>query len=275
MRGGPIPLYESGPLRNRADRIAVAPVGQGVAAWFLATSHLLCSVSPVNATGREWAIQMAAKLVIFDCDGVLVDTEPIANEKLAEFLSGLGLVLTRDECRREFQGMMIEDVCRHVAELLDQPFDPSLPPRVRRTIEDAVAIDVKPVPGAVHLVHRVAASGLSYCVASSGSIPKMHSTLGPVGLLPMMEDVLFSAQDVERGKPHPDIFLAAAAAMGHRCQDAVVIEDSLSGVRAGVAAGARVLGYAGDPFTDADALRKEGAEIIHRMEDVADIIGLP
>jgi beta-phosphoglucomutase-like phosphatase (HAD superfamily) len=199
---------------------------------------------------------MPPKLVIFDCDGVLVDTEAIANEKLAEFLSELGLELTRDDCRRQFQGKMIEDVCRHVAELLGQPFDPSLPPRVRQTIEDAVAIDVTPVPGVIDLVHRVAASDISFCVASSGSIPKMHSTLGPVGLLPMMRDVLFSAQDIGRGKPHPDIFLTAAAAMGHRCEDSIVIEDSLSGVQAGVAAGARVLGYAGDPFTDADALQK-------------------
>ncbi len=217
---------------------------------------------------------MAPNLVIFDCDGVLVDTEPVANAKLAEFLLELGLDLSRDECRRQFQGKMIEDVCRHVADLLDQPFDPTLPPRVRRTIEDAVAIDVKPVPGVIDLIQRVAASDISYCVASSGSVPKMHSTLGPVGLLPLMKDVLFSAQDVGRGKPHPDIFLIAAAAMGHRCEDAVVIEDSLSGVQAGVAAGARVLGYAGDPFTDADALRQEGAEIVHRMEDVCGLLGL-
>jgi len=217
---------------------------------------------------------MPPKLVIFDCDGVLVDTEAIANEKLAEFLSELGLELTRDDCRRQFQGKMIEDVCRHVAELLGQPFDPSLPPRVRQTIEDAVAVDVTPVPGVIDLVHRVAASDISFCVASSGSIPKMHSTLGPVGLLPMMRDVLFSAQDIGRGKPHPDIFLTAAAAMGHRCEDSVVIEDSLSGVQAGVAAGARVLGYAGDPFTDAEALQNAGAEIVHRMEEVCEVIGL-
>ena len=217
---------------------------------------------------------MPPKLVIFDCDGVLVDTEAIANEKLAEFLSELGLELTRDDCRRQFQGKMIEDVCRHVAELLGQPFDPSLPPRVRQTIEDAVAVDVTPVPGVIDLVHRVAASDISFCVASSGSIPKMHSTLGPVGLLPMMRDVLFSAQDIGRGKPHPDIFLTAAAAMGHRCEDSIVIEDSLSGVQAGVAAGARVLGYAGDPFTDAEALQNAGAEIVHRMEEVCEVIGL-
>lgn len=217
---------------------------------------------------------MPPKLVIFDCDGVLVDTEATANEHLAIFLSELGLDLTRDECRQQFQGKMIEDVCRHVAVLLDQPFDPSLPPRVRRTIENAVAIDVKPVPGVVDLVHRVAASDIAFCVASSGSIPKMHSTLGPVGLLPLMKDVLFSAQDIGRGKPHPDIFLTAAAAMGHRCEDAVVIEDSLSGVQAGVAAGARVLGYAGDPFTDAAALRSAGAEIVHRMADVCEVIEL-
>lgn len=217
---------------------------------------------------------MPPKLVIFDCDGVLVDTEATANEHLAGFLSELGINLTPDECRQQFQGKMIEDVCRHVAELLEQPFDPSLPPRVRRTIEEAVAIDVKPVPGVIDLVHRVAASDIAFCVASSGSIPKMHSTLGPVGLLPLMKDVLFSAQDVGRGKPHPDIFLTAAAAMGHRCEDAVVIEDSLSGVQAGVAAGARVLGYAGDPFTDSDALRSAGAEVIHRMADVCEVIGL-
>ncbi len=217
---------------------------------------------------------MLPKLVIFDCDGVLVDTEAIANERLSAFLTELGLPLSRDECRRQFQGKMIEDVCRHVADLLGRPFDPSMPAHVRRTIEDAVAVDVKPVPGVIDLVHRVAASGASFCVASSGSIPKMHSTLGPVGLLPLMRDVLFSAQDTGRGKPHPDIFLTAAAAMGHRCEDAVVIEDSLSGVQAGVAAGARVLGYAGDPFTDAGALSDAGAEIVHRMEDVHDLIGL-
>lgn len=217
---------------------------------------------------------MRPKLIIFDCDGVLVDSEAVANDCMARLFSNMGLPMTGPDCRQRFQGMMIEDVCREVAVLTNRPYDPALPAVVRENVENTLAAGVEPVPGAVELVLRVIANDIPYCVASSGSIGKMQLTLGNIGLLKVMEGLLFSAQDVERGKPHPDIYLAAAAAMNHRCEDAIVIEDSVTGVRAGVAAGARVLGYAGDPFTDTAALQDAGAEVFDDMGAVHGLIGL-
>ena len=217
---------------------------------------------------------MRAKLVIFDCDGVLVDTEKLSNDRMAKVLTEYGVPMTGHESRMRFQGKSIEDVCREAARMAGQPYEPTFPEFVRNEIEDVLRRGVEPVPGAVPLVKSIANSGTPYCVASSGSIQKMHLTLGAVGLLPILKEYLFSAQDVERGKPHPDIFIAAANAMKCSVGDAVIIEDSVTGVIAGVASGARVLGFAGDPFTDATALSDAGAEVFHHMDDVAALIGL-
>ena len=217
---------------------------------------------------------MRPNLVIFDCDGVLVDTEAVANARMAELFSAMGLAVNGTECRRLFQGKTMEDVCAEVDALLGRPVDPEFPSHVRREVEITLQAGVDPVPGVVDLVGRVIGSGIPHCVASAGSVSKMHLTLGHVGLLPVMRDRLFSAQDVGRGKPHPDVFLAAAAAMGVACGEAVIIEDSVTGVMAGVASGARVLGYAGDPFTDANMLEDAGAEVFFDMADVDALIGL-
>ena len=217
---------------------------------------------------------MKPRLVIFDCDGVLVDTEAAANARMAEIFTDLGHAMTPAECRTLFQGRTMEGVCETFAQLAGRAFDPSLPALLRAEVEKVLAVTTEPVPGAINLVHRVRCEGLPMCVASSGSVPKMHVTLGKIGLLPLLKDVLFSAQDIGRGKPHPDVFLAAAETMGCRCEDAVIIEDSVSGVMAGVAARARVIGYAGDPFTDPDNLAEAGAEIVHDLADVPERIGL-
>ena len=217
---------------------------------------------------------MSSPLIIFDCDGVLVDSEAIANDAMAEVFAGLGLSLSGVECRRMFQGKMMEDVCREAEQLAGIARDPQLPARVRQVTEEALAGRVGPVPGVVELVHSLVADEIEFCVASSGSVSKMQLTLGGVGLLPVMRGRLFSAQDVGRGKPHPDVFLTAAAAMGRRCEEAVIIEDSVTGVQAGVASGARVLGYAGDEFTDAQALSDNGAEVFFDMAEVRDLAGL-
>ena len=217
---------------------------------------------------------MKTKLVIFDCDGVLVDTEAIANNRMAELFTDYGFAISGSDCRKRFQGKLMEDVCRQVAELAGKSYDPSFPKMIRDTVAETLANGVEPIPGVIDLVHKIVESGIPYCVASSGSVSKMHLTLGHVGLLPFMKGRLFSAQDVARGKPHPDVFIAAAGAMNLSCTNAVILEDSVSGVQAGVASGARVLGYAGDPFTDGSALADAGAEIFHHMDEVPDLIGL-
>ncbi len=217
---------------------------------------------------------MLHELVIFDCDGVLVDTETIANNHIARVLSQHGPQTTGEECRQMFQGKTLEDVCATYASMHDLVFNPALATTIRREVEDAMTSGIKPIPGVVDLVHHLLDENIAVCVASSGSIPKMHKTLGQVGLLEHLQHVLFSAQDIGRGKPHPDVFLAAAKAMNVNCKDAVIIEDSLSGVQAGIAAGARVLGYAGDAFTNAQGLLDAGAEVFTQMKDVRALIGL-
>ena len=217
---------------------------------------------------------MKPRLVIFDCDGVLVDTEAAANARMAEIFTDLGHTITAEECRTLFQGRTMEGVCETFADMAGRVYDPSLPAILRAEVEEVLAVTTEPIPDAINLVHRIRREGLPMCVASSGSVPKMHITLGKIGLLPLLKDVLFSAQDIGRGKPHPDVFLAAAEAMGFRCEDAVIIEDSISGVLAGVAARSRVIGYAGDPFTDADRLAEAGAEIVYDLAEVPERIGL-
>jgi HAD superfamily hydrolase (TIGR01509 family) len=227
------------------------------------------------STYSVWGTKfMMHELVIFDCDGVLVDTEMIANNHIAEVLSQYGPTITGEESRKLFQGKTLEDVCETFASTHNLPHDAELPKLMRRTIEDAMSSGIEPIPGAVELVHQLIDQDIALCVASSGSIPKMHKTLGQVGLLDQLEHLLFSAQNVGRGKPYPDVFLAAAKAMNVDCRNAVIIEDSLSGVQAGIAAGARVLGYAGDAFTDAAELAGAGAEVFTDMADVRGLIGL-
>jgi len=212
-------------------------------------------------------------LIIFDCDGVLVDTESRANDRMAEIFSDMGVSLSGRECRALFQGRTMEDVCAHFAQMAGIAADPALPAHIRSEVEITLSSGVQPIPGIGDLLTFLDDKAIPFCVGSSGSVSKMHVTLGQSGLLDRLRDVLFSAQDIGRGKPHPDVFLHAAKAMGYSCENAVIIEDSISGVQAGIASGARVLGYCGDLFTRPGDLREAGAEIIHAMDAVPPLLG--
>ena len=217
---------------------------------------------------------MTPELVIFDCDGVLVDTEGPSSQAIAEFFTRWGAPVTAEECRRLFQGKPMEAICAEMAERAGMAPDPELPQKVRAEVEYALRDLAAPIPGVGELLEVLASNGIPVSVGSSGSVRKMRMTLGNAGLLAFFGDRLFSGQDVGRGKPAPDVFLAAAAASGHRCEDAAIIEDSIVGVRAAVASGARVFGYAEDPHADANALAQEGAEVISSMAIVPSKLGL-
>ena len=217
---------------------------------------------------------MTPELIIFDCDGVLVDTETVAHQRMADVFTEIGYAMTLHECRDLYEGQTLEDLCHHVHKNLGMKPDPDLTFHVRDQIEAAVADDVTIIPGVSELVDVIIDRQIPYCVASSGSVRKMHMTLGKTGLLDRLEHVLFSAQDVGRGKPHPDVFLAAAEAMNISCDRAVIIEDSVSGIQAGLTAGARVLGYAGDPFTKAETLKAAGAEVFFDMGEAHSLMKL-
>jgi HAD superfamily hydrolase (TIGR01509 family) len=214
-------------------------------------------------------------LTIFDCDGVLVDSEPAANRVMVEMLGDLGFTIGLADCMARFVGKSMKTVQAEVMAEAGAIFPPGWPEVIRaRTIETFQRERIEAIPGIhdVVLAHRVA--GRPYCVASSGRIQKMQATLGSSGLLAMFDDVLFSATMVEHSKPAPDLFLHAAEVMGHAPEHCVVVEDSLPGVQAAVAAGMRVCAYAAAPYVDAAAYEALGAEVFTDMGALPGLLGL-
>jgi HAD superfamily hydrolase (TIGR01509 family) len=215
----------------------------------------------------------ALELVIFDCDGVLVDSERISNRVLAEMLSREGLPITPVQARRRYQGLMLGEVVEHAQGELGRALPDGWAERYEEERNEAFAAELHAVPHARGAVEAVLAAAVAVCVASQGRPAKTRLTLELSGLRDLFaEDALFSAEAVPRGKPHPDLFLHAAAAAGAAPGRTAVVEDSATGVRAGVAAGMRVLGYAADG--DARALGEAGAEVIASMAELPARLGL-
>lgn len=213
-------------------------------------------------------------LVIFDCDGVLVDSEPAANRLLVRVLAEDGYDISYEECRRLFVGKTMNAVMAHVEEAIGRPLGDHWPDYIRDETLKAFAAGIEAVAGVEAVLLQLRARRIPFCVASSGKFEKMRFTLGSSGLLPLVEHVLFSAEQVAHGKPSPDLFLFAAKKMGFAPDACLVIEDSVPGVQAAIAAGMPVLGFAGDPHTDAAALEREGAHVFYDMSDVLGLIGM-
>lgn len=216
---------------------------------------------------------MRPDLVIFDCDGVLVDTEALANRRLAEWLNEAGFVCDYDHCRRVFSGRSMKSVQAEIAAAgIDLGAD--FVDRWNDGLPALFAAGVEPIPHVREAAERLREQGIPYCVASSARVSKMHITLGATGLLPLFEHALFSATMVAHGKPAPDLFLHAARTMGVAPAQCVVIEDSVPGTVAGVAAGMRVLSYCADPMADRDGLRAAGGVLFEDMRALPALIGL-
>lgn len=213
-------------------------------------------------------------LVIFDCDGVLVDSEPVANRILAEHLTAAGLEITVDEARRDFVGTSMDHVMTVAEDRLGRPLPEGWLDRLRDATFAAFRQSLEPVPGVHGAIASIKGAGLPICVASSGPVEKMEVSLGVTGLIDHFDNAIFSSTMVARGKPHPDIFLHVADRMGHAPERCIVIEDSLPGVRGARAAGMRVLGYVGDPATERAMLAAAGAELLEDMADLARMIGI-
>lgn len=213
-------------------------------------------------------------LVIFDCDGVLVDTEHVANQLLSRLVTEAGAALSYEECRKRFLGKSMKTVQTEVEELAGRSLPEDWHQMVRDESIKLFAAGIEAVPHVKGQIERLRDDGMPYCVASSGQMEKMHATLGSSGLLHLVEDVLFNADMVARGKPAPDLFLHAAGEMGYVPEACVVIEDSRPGVEAGVAAGMRVFGYAGDPLTDGVALEAAGAIVFEDMRQLPKMLDL-
>jgi beta-phosphoglucomutase-like phosphatase (HAD superfamily) len=212
-------------------------------------------------------------LVIFDCDGVLVDSERLGNQRLAQVLTEAGYPVSYEVCRRTFVGKPMAAVQAHV-EATGVVLGADFVQRWNDGLPEVFRDGLDAIPHVEAVVKAIAAAEIPYCVASSGQLGKMHLTLGLTGLLPLFEQAMFSVSMVSRGKPFPDLFLHAASVMGHPPESCVVIEDSVAGVTAAKAAGMRALAYAGDPEAERAGLAAAGGELFDDMRELPRLIGL-
>lgn len=204
-------------------------------------------------------------LIIFDCDGVLVDSEPLSNAVMAEHITRLGWVMSGADSIAHFKGSTMAQVHHAIEAHFEHPVDPAWRDAFYREQEDRMRTELQAVPGVKALLARVHAAGLASCVASQGRHEKMAISLGATGLLSTFTGRIFSADDVANPKPAPDLFLHAAQHMGVTPDRCVVIEDSLTGATAALAAGMRVIGYDAD---GAGILTRDGVDVVSTMNDI-------
>ncbi|MFD8481297.1 HAD family hydrolase [Kitasatospora sp. NPDC059673] len=201
---------------------------------------------------------MSYDLLILDNDGVLVDSEPIANRVLAEYLTELGFPTTVEDSYRDFMGT----AAHHVHDVIAQRHGATLPEGFDELFHDRVFTafesELRPVRGAEKFLNHLQEHGVRYCVASSAHHSWIRTAHQLTGLSRYFtEELLFSAQDVGIGKPAPDLFLHAARTMGADPARCLVLEDSANGVLAARAAGMDVYGYTA--LTDPEKLNSAGA----------------
>jgi HAD superfamily hydrolase (TIGR01509 family) len=211
----------------------------------------------------------AFDLVIFDCDGVLVDSERLAVRVEAEVLCELGWPMTEEEVAERFVGHTVAYMESEVSRRIGHPIDwhATFGVRHREVFEaELVAVD-----GVTDVVSTLLARGVPMCVASSSLRQALEFKLRRTGLWDAFAGNVFSTEDVDHAKPAPDIFLHAAAAMGAYPSRCAVIEDSVAGVAAGVAAGMTVFAFGGG-VTSAERLARPGATVFHEMSELLDLL---
>lgn len=209
------------------------------------------------------------ELVIFDCDGVLVDSEVIGNKIMAESLTSHGLAVSLEECMRLFVGMTMAGV-REKANKLGASLPEDWVAQIYQQIYARLRQGCPLIDGVTGVLDSLGSAGIPFCVASNGSFEKMEITLGQNGLLPRFEGRIYSAQALNTAKPAPELFWHAAGDFPP--ESCVVIEDSLTGVRAARAAGMRCFAYA--PDGDDDAFMAEKATPFAKMADLPALLGL-
>jgi len=206
------------------------------------------------------------ELVIFDCDGVLVDSEIIAARVESALITEAGYPIEPETILERYVGLTVQDMLVEIEKEGGVPFQASLIDRIREQTDRRLGAEVRAVEGAARAVAGV---GAPYCVCSNSRPQRIELMLGRAGLLPLFEGRIFSAQDpaVARPKPAPDVFLHAAQAMGADPRKTFVIEDTVHGIAGARAAGMRVIGFTGGAHSlpgHADMLTEAGAETVIR-----------
>jgi HAD superfamily hydrolase (TIGR01509 family) len=211
--------------------------------------------------------ERSTSLIIFDCDGVLVDSEALQIRALLEVAAPLGFQMPLEDAVERFRGAKMANVVSAIEARIGAATPARFVADVRARQADAFARELRPVDGIHDALARLP---VPRCVASSGPLEKIRLSLTITGLLDAFGDRIFSAYEIDSWKPEPDLFLYAAERMGAAPSDTVVVEDSLLGVQAGVAAGMRVFGFA--EGARAVALAAAGAEVFGAMRDLPALV---
>ncbi len=210
-------------------------------------------------------------LIIFDCDGVLVDSEIIASEVNLEIVKDLGMDLTLDELSQRYSGLTADNIFAQVAEELNKPLPQDIAERSDKMLDEALRQSLQAVEG-VHEMLDVMEDAL--CICSNSTTPRLEQNLKLTNLLDRFQPHIFSAVEVRQNlpKPSPDVFLHAAETLGATPAQSIVIEDSSHGVEGAVAAGMRVIGFVGASHSyvgHSEKLMDAGAETtVSKLSDV-------
>ena len=212
---------------------------------------------------------MNVKCIIFDCDGVLVDTEKIGNGILLAMAQEHGFEMELEDAYRYFNGRNLKDCFRHIEEAIDQKLPDNFETEYREKSFEAFKTQVKPMKGIEDFIAKLK---IPYCVASSGPVEKIRLNLEVSGLIDKFENKIFSSYQIGSWKPEPGIFLHAAQQMGFEVKDCIVIEDSKAGVKAGVSGGFKVYGFV-NGFNNED-LEEEGAILFDSYEELSKMLSI-
>lgn len=187
------------------------------------------------------------KCIIFDCDGVLVDSEPIGNQVLVDMANSLGAQIDLDYAMKHFKGSFFADCEQKISKLINSPIPTTFESDYRKKSFEAFRLGIKPIEGVKNVLDNLT---IPYCVASSGPENKICLNLELTGLMPYFDNKIFSCFSIQKWKPDPGVFLWAAETMGFKPEECLVIEDSLSGVNAAKNGGFDVFGFSAHDYNN-------------------------
>ena len=207
------------------------------------------------------------KCIIFDCDGILVDSETIANQVLLSMSAPFGLRMTMEEAVKNFNGRRLKNIFEQIEKLTNKKLPDSFEADFRKQTFEAFKTDLKAVKGVRRFIENLS---VPYCVASSGPVEKITLNLTTTRLIQNFENRIFSSYEINSWKPDPDIFIHACNQMGFKKEECIVIEDSVAGVIAGVKGGFKVFALANE--NNAQDLLDEGATVFYNYEELEGIL---
>lgn len=207
------------------------------------------------------------KCIIFDCDGVLVDSEPIGNRILLSMAGQHGLEMTMEQSLKEFSGRGLKDCLLKIENILNKKLPDDFTEEFRSKTYAAYKAELKPVKGVLEFINTLK---IEYCVASSGPMEKIRMNLALTGMIDKFENKMFSSYQINSWKPDPEIFLFAADEMGFSVNECFVIEDSRAGVISAVKGGFKVFGFGNEK--NRSELEDEGAIVFYDFENLSEIM---